>query len=206
MRMKFVIGVIVILLVIMEYISRKQKTQLNEGFEEYSRDKMELMLDSIEDLKYTYGKIFAYNLEDQSLILLSKKEYLHSELLMIMHEVGHFFHFRKNKDALILKALMISKASFYFLGILSMFVLVITVFFSPFTILFKYLLILLMVVQIIHLLLLTHSEILANTYIKSYFKETKESLYFVYISMVSQILYWFLFFVLTLALYGFIFN
>lgn len=204
--MKFVIGFIVLLLVAMEYISRKQKTQLNETYQEHSKEAMELMLESIEGLKYTYGKIFAYNLEDQSLILLSKKEYLHSELLMIMHEVGHFFHFRKNKDAITLKVLMISKAAFYFLGILSMFTLVLSVLFSPLIIVFKYLLILLIIVQSIHLLLLTQSEVLANTYIKSYFEEPKESLYFVYTSMVSQMLYWFLFIVLTLALYGYIFT
>lgn len=204
--MAVVLSSIVLILVLLEYITRKQKNNLDEKYDSITRECLEETLDKIDNIKYTYGKIFAFNLHDLCLILIYKESYSKTDQLVVMHELGHFFYLSKTKDSLSFKALIYSKALFYFGGILNMFALMISLLWNPFLYVFKIILILLIVVQIIHLVLLTHSEIVANTYMDTYFKEGKESLIYAYTCMLSQLFYWLLFIVLTITLYGFIFN
>lgn len=203
--MMIVFASIIIVLVILEYVTRKRKLQLDDGDENITREELEVWLDSLENLNYTYGKIFACHLEDLNLILIPKEEYSKSEQLVVMHEIGHFFHLSKIKETLRYKVLLYSKGIFYFLGIVTMFTLALSLLFNPLVYILKYLLILLIIIQVVHLVLLTYSEFVANTYISNHFKQDKGGLVYVYASMLSQIVYWFLFMMLTIVFYQFIF-
>lgn len=197
---------IILILVLLESITRKQKNSLNEKNDSISRRCLEERLDQIEDIKYTYGKIFAFNLNDLSLILVHQNTYSKSDQLIIMHELGHYFSLYKTNESLRFKALIYSKVFFYFGGVLSMFIFFMSLIWKPAFVFFRILLFGLIVIQIIHLISLIHSEILANKCMDTYFDEENKSLFYVYTSMVSQVFYWLLFLVLTIAMYGLIFN
>ena len=203
--MMFIFASIIVVLVILEYVTRRAKVQLDDLEGNITREELEICLDSLDNLNYTYGKFFACHLEDLNLILIAKEEYSKSEQLVVMHEIGQFVHLSKIKETLRYKVLLYSKGIFYLLGILTMFTLALSLLFNPFVYILKYLLIMLIMIQIIHLVLLTYSEFVANTYISNHFKQDKVGLVYVYASMWSQIVYWFLFIMLTIVFYQFIF-
>lgn len=203
--MVYVLALLIVGLVILERLGRKQKTKLDTAYEQVSRSQIEKKLDLIEGLNFTYGKLFACHLEDMNLILVAKEEYPKSDQIIIWHELGHFYHFMRIKNSLVYKILLYSKGLFYILGILSMFVLFTSMIYNPMLYFLKYLLFILIFVQIVHLIFLTYSEAVANSYLSSQFDQGKDAILYAYTSMMSQILYWFLFIILTVLFYNFIF-
>lgn len=203
--MMIMFAVIIVLLVILEYVTRNSKNKLDTKDTIITREKLEENLDQIDHLNYTYGKFFACHLENLNLILIPKTEYPKSDQLVVMHEIGHFLHFTKIKETLKYKILLYSKGSFYILGVLTMFSLLISIIFKPFIYVLKYLLIILIGVQFVHLILLSYSEYVANTYLSGYFQQGRDAMVYAYVSMLSQIIYWFLFVMLTIVFYQLIF-
>lgn len=193
---------VVLILIVLEFVTRKTKGLIDHRSLGIGREQLEENLDAIEGLEYSYGKIYAYNLNGFSLELVDKLIYQRSDLLIINHEIAHSNHYKTIEDSFIFRVFLFLKGTFYLLGIATMLSLVSSIVFSFFGIILKWLLITLIVVQVIHFLIVVYTEFVAN---KNTGMKTRLEYVFIYSAMSTQILYWFLFITATLTFYFYLF-
>lgn len=196
--------VLMLILLILEFVNRKLENNIKNSKGIVERDDLLTYLDENDSVDYRFEKHYSCDLNDFYIGIHDKEIYYESDKIIIAHEIGHLKFFKKNKDTLLFKGFLYSKGFFYLLSIFTMLFIALSIFIPFFAYFVKYTLIVLVIVQIIHLVLVSYTEIIANIYVHKNYPLNRESAFFIHLSTLSQLLYWFLFILLSISLYQFL--